>query len=74
MTAYTAEEALDAQLFGPPAYAPEAAQRLGDVVVIMRGGHVLLSDDEPDYLKRMVGRHGGLSADEMHVPWLVFEL
>ncbi len=74
MTAYTSEEVLDSHLFGPPVYAPETAQRLGDVVVIMRDGHVLLSEDEPDYLKRMVGRHGGLSADEMYVPWLVFAL
>ncbi len=74
MTAHAVEEVLDAQLLGPPAYAPESAQRLGDVVVLMRDGHVLLSDDEPGYLKRMVGRHGGLSADEMYVPWLEFEL
>lgn len=72
MTAFPAEEALASGLFGPPPHAPESAGRLGDVVVAMRAGYVLLSDDEPGFLKKMVGRHGGLSAEEMLVPWLVF--
>lgn len=72
--ALSARSALDAGLFGPPPHAPEATRRVGDVVALMRGGHVLLDAAEADSVRRMRGRHGGLTAGEMEVPWLGFRL
>lgn len=72
--ALSATAVLDAGLFGPPPHAPETARRVGDVVALMRGGHVLLDPAEADSVRRMRGRHGGLTAGEMEVPWLGFRL
>ena len=72
--ALSASAALDAGLFGPPPHAPETARRVGDVVALMRGGHVLLDPSEADSVRRMRGRHGGLTAAEMEIPWLGFRL
>ena len=72
MVACEAGELLAGDWLGPPPHAPETAERLGDVVAIMKEGYALLSGDEPDFLKRMTGRHGGLTPEEMLVPWLIF--
>lgn len=72
--ALSATAALDAGLFGPTPHAPETERRLGDVVAIMRGGHVLLDPAETESVRKMRGRHGGLSAGEMEIPWLGFRL
>jgi predicted AlkP superfamily pyrophosphatase or phosphodiesterase len=78
MTALSSEEALAAGLFGPEPYAPEAANRLGDVVAIMRSGYTLLTGKErkagEHKGKFMAGRHGGMTAGEMEVPWLGMRL
>lgn len=64
-------EALQRGLFGPGEPAPSAADRLGE--------HVLLSQQEA-YLwwarkeNPLLGRHGGLSEQEMLVPLLAFRL
>lgn len=72
--ALSAADALDAGLFGPLPHAPETARRLGDVVALMRGGHVLLDSAEAESVRKMRGRHGGLTAGEMEIPWLGFRL
>jgi hypothetical protein len=66
--------ALEAGLLGPKPYAPEALLRLGDLLVTMRHNHVLLTADEIDKAGDMPGRHAGMTAAEMFVPWLVFRL
>lgn len=69
----TAKEAFAAGLFGVGAPPSAAIDRVGDVLVMPRrtgaifGGFV---GEHPD----LIGRHGGLSAEEMLVPCLVARL
>lgn len=78
LVAIPSEEALAAGLFGPAPHAPEAANRVGDVVVIMRSGYSLLTAKERKTAEKkgrmMYGRHGGMTAGEMQVPWLGIRL
>lgn len=61
-------EALSAGLYGDPAALhPEAEERVGDVVVLARGGASLWLDDPATELR---GMHGALDAEEMEVPWI----
>ncbi|MGC9358983.1 MAG: alkaline phosphatase family protein [Anaerolineae bacterium] len=66
-----ADVALRAGLFGPGHPSPEAASRLGDVVAIARERFYL---DRLDRRERLRGRHGGLSPEEMLIPWLALRL
>jgi predicted AlkP superfamily pyrophosphatase or phosphodiesterase len=61
------EEALAAGLFGPPGgrVHPETRDRLGDLVVVPRGPQALYW---PYDAFDLVGRHGGLTDEEMLVP------
>jgi hypothetical protein len=49
-------------------------RRVGDVIVTMRQGYVLLTPQERDKTDKMQGRHGGMTLAEMQVPWLGFRL
>jgi len=62
-------EALAAGLFGPEAPHPEAAARLGDLILAARDGWTIA--DRPRASTSSASRHGGLSAAEMLVPLLV---
>jgi hypothetical protein len=66
--------ALDAGLLGPTPHAPETLLRLGDVLVTMRHNHLLLTPDEREKAGGMPGRHAGMTAAEMFVPWMLFRL
>ena len=60
------EEVLAAGLYGDPARLhPDAARRVGDVVLLAKGAHFLWDKDSPISL---LGLHGSLTADEMLVP------
>lgn len=72
--ALDAQSALQDGLLGPVPANTDVGQRLGDVIVTMRDGYSLLSRDEDDFLATFVGRHGGLTPDEMHVPFYTFNL
>lgn len=74
MVAFPAQEALESGLLGPPPYAPRTLERIGDVIVTMRQGYVLLTPPERKKADRMHGRHGGMTEAEMRVPWLGFRL
>ena len=66
------DEALAAGLYGDPAHLhPEAVQRVGDVVLLARGG-ASLWDKRADGAPR--GMHGSLTADEMLVPLIALPL
>jgi hypothetical protein len=54
-------------LFGPGQPHPMLSDRLGDLIVVSRGQAYLWWSDKENLL---IGRHGGLSADEMLVPFL----
>lgn len=59
------------ELFGPGSPTPETAARLGDLILVSRQDHILYDgDDEP----HLLGHHGGLSPEEMLVPYLIARL
>lgn len=74
MWAMPAQAALQQGLFGPPPFAPDVSTRLGDVVAIMRGGRALISALHIERERKFIGRHGGMDAAEMEVPWWGFRL
>jgi hypothetical protein len=58
-------------LFGPGKEHPELAERCGELVVMARGTAFLWWANKPDPL---IGRHGGLTPEEMRVPFLAARL
>jgi hypothetical protein len=64
-------ELVEAGWFGPGEPHPRFAERIGDVVLVMRGRHTVKdwTPGEPRHLHR--GNHGGTSADEMMIPLIV---
>ncbi len=74
MIAIPADQALSVGLLGPMPHAPTAADRVGDVIVTMRSGYVLLTEKERESAKILVARHGGMTAPEMQVPWVGYRL
>ncbi len=64
-------QALSAGLFGPGPHHPDIINRIGDLIVISREGAYLWWADEKDFL---LGRHGGLSPQDMIVPFLAVKL
>lgn len=65
------KDAVAAGLFGTGQPAPESLARLGHLFVIPRGAHYL---DRRNLRRKLRGRHGGLSPEEMLVPWLAARL
>ena len=63
--------AVECGLFGPGELHPRLFDRLGDLIVISRGGSYLWWSPVSDHL---LGRHGGLSGDEMLGPFVAAEL
>jgi hypothetical protein len=70
-TLLEAPYAVNAGLFGPGKPHPRLLDRLGDLVLAARGSAYLWWSNKPDHL---YGRHGGLSPDEMLVPFLAVQL
>lgn len=64
-------EALQAGLFGPGPQHPDLDDRIGDLIAIGRQDAYLWWSNEQDFL---LGRHGGLSPDDMLVPFLAVRL
>jgi hypothetical protein len=63
----TRELVLESGLLGPGDLAAETPFRLGDLVGVARGAHYLAREKAQT---KMLGRHGGLSPQEMLVPLL----
>jgi hypothetical protein len=63
--------AIEAGLFGPGEAHPYLADRVGDLIAAGRGQAYLWWSGKEN---RMLGRHGGLSRDEMLVPLLAARL
>lgn len=59
--------AVESGLFGPGEPHPRLYDRLGDLILVARGNAYLWWSSKSDHLE---GRHGGLSAEEMLVPFL----
>ncbi len=64
-------KALETGLFGPGEPDPRLMDRLGDLIVITRGDAYLWWANKKNPL---LGRHGGLSPEEMLVPFLAVRL
>ena len=62
---------LDEAWFGPGPVHPRLAERVGDLVLVMREPWVMIDQIPGERLHDQVGVHGGLSAAEMQVP-LIF--
>ena len=67
----TQEQALDAGLFGPGVHHPRLRDRIGDLIAVSRDDSYLWWSDIEDFL---LGRHGGLTSQDMLVPFLAARL
>ena len=66
---YTRTEAIAADLFGK-SVSVDAADRMGDIVVIAHGDLILIEAEREKQEGAMVGHHGGASDIESYVPLL----
>jgi hypothetical protein len=69
----SADDAIAAGLFGP-VVSPTARQRIGDVVVIARGGFAVLQRSRESLFSNLIGHHGSLTDQELLVPLLTAKL
>ena len=71
----TRQEMLDNGLYGKGPYAEPFARRIGDLNLLMEDGGLMIDPSDPnvDHFLRG-GSHGGLTADEMQVPFLGYRL
>ena len=74
MVAVRGETAVSSGIFGPGPHVDNIYERVGDVVVITKSGYVLLVRDEEDLQDILIGWHGGMTREEMEVPWLGYRL
>ena len=65
------QAALDQGLFGSGTLAPEARDRVGDLLALARGDYLLDASREGP---KLLGRHGSLTPEEMLVPLLAARL
>ncbi|QRN83144.1 alkaline phosphatase family protein [Chloroflexota bacterium] len=65
------QKALQAGLFGNGEIKEQAPDRVGDLIAVARGGAYFWWAPTPNH---MLGRHGGLSREEMLVPFLAVPL
>lgn len=68
---FSTEQALESGLFGPGPEHPRLRDRLGDLIAAARDDAYLWWADKDNHLH---GRHGGLHAEEMLVPFLAARL
>jgi predicted AlkP superfamily pyrophosphatase or phosphodiesterase len=66
---YTRDKAIAADLFGNQVSA-DAADRMGDVIVVAHGDLILIEAEREKQEGAMVGHHGGASDIESYVPLL----
>lgn len=69
-TLYSRKEVLSGQLFGPEPNHPMLESMLGDYLAVARTPLTLFPN--PSYLHSMVATHGGMTADELTVPLVVW--
>lgn len=75
MSVYDSQLLLESGLLGPPPFADTVALRMGDITGIMKKGAVFVSDSRDQWVVNVFkSSHGGLTRDEMYVPWLGFAL
>lgn len=64
------DEAVDGEVYGPPPFHPELADRLGDLLVLVPSpaGLTYLPPGAASPARHLDGAHGGLEPDELVVP------
>lgn len=70
-TLIRSETAIEGGLFGPGTLHPDLRARLGDLIAIPHGEAYLWWGENENFLR---GRHGGLTSQEMLVPFLTVRL
>lgn len=70
---FTHDEAVNAELFGS-SISDDAHDRMGDLIVVARGGLVLIDPDRRVLESAMVGHHGALTQAERFVPLGMVEI
>ena len=65
------KQALESGLFGPGPHHPDATNRIGDLLAIAKNTAYFWWADKENHL---LGRHGGLSDQEMIIPFLAVRL
>jgi predicted AlkP superfamily pyrophosphatase or phosphodiesterase len=70
-TLIKSEELIKNNLFGLFDPHPRIFDRVGDYVLIMNKDYVLFDKLLNEQQKSLIGNHGGLSSEEMHVPLIV---
>jgi len=66
-------DALQAGLFGPQPWHPETPLRVGDLISVAREP-VVIENERDAKRAQIVGRHGGLTPEEMLIPYLAVRL
>lgn len=75
LQAYTRQEMIDNGWYGPRPFAPKFTDRLGDLNLLMADGLLMIDPTDIEIVKFLrAGSHGGLTPDEMQVPFLGFRL
>lgn len=67
-------ELVEAGWFGPGRPHPRFAERIGDVVIVMRGRGTVKDRVPGEKPHGFIGDHGGTSEDEMRIPLVVVKL
>jgi hypothetical protein len=66
-------DALEAGLFGPQPWLPDTPMRVGDLVSVAREP-VVIENQRDARRAQIIGRHGGLTPEEMLIPYLAVRL
>jgi len=70
---FPSSELIDEGWFGLFEPHPRLQERIGDYTLIMREGYAMMNCFPGLEPLKMIGHHGGASADEMYVPLIVIE-
>ncbi|MFP4568085.1 MAG: alkaline phosphatase family protein [Candidatus Woesearchaeota archaeon] len=71
--AYKSKDLIKKQFFGLGAPNPKLLDRIGDYTIIMKENYTIKDDVVGKKSKYYLGRHSGVSKDEMLVPLIVFD-
>lgn len=71
VTLFPSEELIEQGYFGLGLCHPRLKQRIGDYTLVLRDNYVIKDWLPGEKRYRHIGVHGGLSAEEMHVPLIV---
>jgi len=73
--AMTRQEMMESGWYGEPPFASKFARRLGDLNLLTEDGSLMIDPSDSGVAKFLrAGSHGGLSPDEMQVPFWGFRL